>query len=174
MTTNPTPHINGLSIAATALLALASMAGPALAAEGESHEAGHHAIPHSWIAFSLGYALERKRTEDEEAGAIGVEYGYRFSEKWGVGAVVEALGTDTVRDASVVVPLSFHPYAGWRLFAGPGVEFGDKHNDWMLRFGGGYEFELGSRWTLAPEFVYDVIESGKRTYILGLAVGRGF
>lgn len=160
--------------AITALLALTLLTGPAVASESESHESGHHAIPHSWIAFSIGYALERKRAKDEEAGAIGVEYGYRFSEKWGVGAVVEALGSDTIRDASVVVPLSFHPYAGWRLFSGPGVEFGEKHNDWMLRIGGGYEFELGNRWTLAPEVVYDVIESGKRTYILGLALGRVF
>ena len=159
--------------AISALLVSALIAGPAIAAEVESHEGGH-AIPHSWVAVSLGYALERKRAEDEEAGAVGIEYGYRFSKKWGVGAVVEALGSDTVRDASLIIPLSFHPYAGWRFFTGPGVEFGEEHNDWMLRFGGGYEFELGNRWTLAPEVVYDVIESGKRTYIFGLAFGRGF
>jgi len=174
MIASPKLFVECQSVTATALLVLLSMAGSAVAAEGESHEGDHHAIPHSWIAFSIGYALERKRTEDEEASAIGVEYGYRFSEKWGVGAVAEALGSDTVRDASVVIPLSFHPYAGWRLFTGPGVEFGEEQNDWMLRFGGGYEFELGNRWTLAPEVVYDVIESGKRTYTFGLAFGRGF
>jgi len=145
-----------------------------VAAEAEHHENGQHAIPHSWVAVSLGYALERKREKDEEAGAIAFEYGYRFHEKWGIGGVVELLGQDTVRDVAVVVPLSFHPGAGWRLFSGPGREFTEKHDDWMFRFGAGYEFELGDRWTLAPEFIYDVIESGKRTYILGLAVGRSF
>ena len=71
-------------------------------------------------------------------------------------------------------PLSFHPCAGWRLSTDPGVEFGEEHNDWMLRSDGGYEFELGHRWTLAPGVVYDDIEYGKRTYIFGLAFGRGF
>ena len=159
--------------AISASLVSALIVGPAVAAEVESHE-DSHAIPHSWVAVSLGYALERKRAKDEEAGAVGIEYGYRFSKKWGVGAVIESLGSDTVRDASIVIPLSFHPYAGWRLFTGPGVEFGEEQNDWMLRFGGGYEFELVNRRTLAPEVVYDVVESGKRTYIFGLALGRSF
>jgi len=165
-----TLYIKFLGAAVAGLLMLQ---GIAVAAEAEPHEDGH-AIPHSWVAVSLGYALERKRAKDEEAGAVGIEYGYRFSKEWGIGAVVEALGSDTVRDASIVIPLSFHPYAGWRLFTGPGVEFGEKQNDWMLRFGGGYEFELVNRWTLAPEVVYDVVESGKRTYIFGLALGRSF
>jgi opacity protein-like surface antigen len=126
------------------------------------------------VAGVVGYAIERKREKDEETLAIGVEYGYRFSEKWGIGAVFETLGEDVIRDTALVAPVSFHPHAGWRLFAGPGIEFTDKHNDWMLRFGAGYEFELSDHWTLAPEFVYDVIESGKRTYILALALGYTF
>jgi hypothetical protein len=156
-----------------AFVLLALNAGSIAAEEGADHS-GHHVIPHHWVAGVVGYALERKREKDKETLAIGVEYGYRFSEKWGIGAVYETLGADVVRDTALVAPVSFHPHAGWRLFAGPGIEFTDKHDDWMLRFGAGYEFELSDHWTLAPEFVYDVIESGKRTYILALALGYAF
>ena len=156
------------------ILVVFSLSAGSLAAEESAEHSGHHAIPHHWVAGVAGYALERKREKDEETLAIGVEYGYRFSQKWGIGAVFETLGEDVVRDTALVAPVSFHPGAGWRLFAGPGVEFTDKHNDWMFRWGAGYEFELTDNWTLAPEFVYDVIESGKRTYVLALALGYAF
>jgi hypothetical protein len=153
------------------LIAVLLQPGSAFAA---GDDVGEHAIPHHWVAASAGYALERKRDKDKEAGVVGVEYGYRFAEHWGIGAVVEWVSSDTARDVAVAVPVSFHPHAGWRLFVGPGVEFAEEHNDWMLRAGVGYEFELSDRWTLAPEFAYDIIESGKRTYIFGLALGRSF
>lgn len=156
------------------VIAISSLSAGPLAAEESPEHSGQHAIPHHWVAGVVGYALERKREKDEETQAIGVEYGYRFSEKWGIGVVFETLGEDVVRDTALVAPVSLYPHAGWRLFAGPGVEFTDKYNDWMLRLGAGYEFELSDHWTLAPEFVYDVIESGKRTYIAGLALGYIF
>ena len=135
---------------------------------------GHADIPHSVIAVSLGYALERKRNKDEEAGAIGLEYEYRFSDHWGVGGVIEGLGKDVIRDVSVAGLVSYHPAGGWRLFGGPGYEFTEQKDEYLLRVGVGYEFSLGNHWTLAPEAVADFIEGGKRTYIFGLALGREF
>ena len=131
-------------------------------------------IPHSVIAVSVGYALERKRGKDEEAGAIGLEYAYRFAEHWAVGGVIEGLGADVIRDVSVAALISFHPAGHWRLFAGPGYEFTEQHDELLFRVGLGYEFSIGNHWILAPEAVVDLIESGKRTYILGLALGREF
>ena len=155
-------------------LVMLLQSGSVFAAGEEVHASGDHAIPHHWVAASIGYAIERKREKDQEAGVVGLEYGYRFAERWGIGAVIESVSSDTARDDAVAIPISFHPYAGWRLFLGPGVEFAEKGNEWMIRAGVGYEFELRDRWTLAPEFAYDIIESGKRTYILGLALGRSF
>ena len=155
-------------------LVMLLQSGSVFADGDKSHEIGEHAIPHHWVAGSVGYAVERKRDKDADAGVVGLEYGYRFAEHWGIGAVVEWVTSDTARDVAVAVPVSFHPHRGWRLFFGPGVEFAEEHNDWMLRAGVGYEFELGDSWTMAPEFAYDIIESGKRTYILGLALGRSF
>ena len=158
-------------MASTGLLTL-SLAMPASAEE--THGDDHHAIPHSVVSLTVGYALERKRTEDHETLAIGIEYEYRFSEKWGIGGVFETLGEDTIRDVSLVLPVSFHPGAGWRLFAGPGREFSSKDDHWLARFGVGYEFPLGHNWVLAPEAIADVIEGGKRTYIGGIAIGYVF
>ena len=72
------------------------------------------------------------------------------------------------------VPVSFHPGAGWRLFAGPGYEWAEKKNHWMLRTGFGYEFHLSGQWTLAPEFIVDWIDGGSVTLITGVGIGYQF
>ncbi len=170
------PVRSSISLFLVILLALLLTTGPAWAADsaGDQGGGGHAEIPHSVIAVSVGYALERKRGKDEEAGAIGLEYEYRFAEHWGVGGVIEGLGADVIRDVSVAALISFHPAGHWRLFAGPGYEFTEKDDELLFRIGVGYEFSLGDHWTLAPELVADFIEDGKRTYILGLALGREF
>jgi len=136
--------------------------------------AEQHALPHHHLSVMLGYVLERKREKDEEAGAIGLDYGYRFHENWSIGGFVEGVGTDLIRDVSVGVVANYHPAGGWALFAGPGYEFAEKHDEWLFRVGAGYDFTLQNKWTLGPKLVYDVISGGKRTYILGLALGREF
>lgn len=75
---------------------------------------------------------------------------------------------------SLAALVSFHPGGHWRLFAGPGYEFAENEDEFLIRIGVGYEFSVGDDWTLAPELVGDFLEGGKRTYILGLAVGREF
>ena len=169
------PVFASIYLLSLTLLALSLATGPASAADNSGNKGGGHTeIPHSILAVSVGYALERKRDKDEEAGAIGLEYEYRFAEHWGVGGVIEGLGDDVIRDVSVAALISFHPSGRWRLFAGPGYEFTDKKDEFLFRTGVGYEFSFGNHWTLAPEVIADFIESGKRTYIIGLALGREF
>ena len=165
-----------MRLLSVAPLVLLLVTGAALGADDASNERGevHAAIPHSILAVSVGYALERKRGKDEEAGAIGLEYAYRFAEHWSVGGVIEGLGDDVIRDVSIAALVSFHPAGGWRLFGGPGYEFTEKKDELLFRTGVGYEFSLGNHWTLAPEIIADFIEGGKRTYIFGLALGREF
>jgi len=153
-------------------LMLLVLAGP-VAAEG-GHGEGDVFEPHHHLSFMLGYALERKRFEDEEATAIGLDYGYRVHQNWSIGGFVERLSSETSRDASVGVVINFYPLPRWSLFTGPGYEFNEKHNSALFRVGTGYDFELPNRWTFGPKFIYDMIESGKRTYIIGVALGREF
>ena len=127
---------------------------------------------HHHLAFFAGLGVESKEGRKDEPGfAIGGEYELRFHEHWGVGGVFEALGQDTVRNILIVVPVSFHPGGHWRLIAGPGVEFTPKKDKFAFRLGVSYEIPLGGHWSLAPEFLVDLIEGGANTWIAGLAFG---
>ena len=138
------------------------------AAEGHTDHHPHH------IGLFVGYGTESKDDKEEEGFAIGVEYEWSFTERWGVGAVFEGLGQDTIRDYLLIVPVSYHPAKRWRLFAGPGVEFTEKKDKLAFRLGAGYKFELGGAWSLSPELLVDMIETGENTWVAGLALGYGF
>jgi len=138
-------------------------------------DTGHGDLPRHHVGLFVGAGVETKRTgEDESAFAIGGVYEYRFHEKWGIGAAVEGLGSDTIRDLVIAVPVSFHPSGGWRLFAGPGYEFTEKHNNPLLRVGVGYAFHLREHWSISPEIVGDFISGGAQTWLVGVALGYGF
>jgi hypothetical protein len=133
-------------------------------------------LPHHYLAAFGGWATEsRPNVPDENGFAIGLEYGYRFHKNWGVGGVVEGLGQDLIRNVTLVVPVSWHPTGGgWRLFAGPGVEFTDTKDKFLVRIGTGYEFHFGDHWSLAPEIMIDYVEKDTTIWVGGLAVGYQF
>lgn len=161
----------------TGILLVGFLASFGAAAEESHGDGGHgeeHNLPHHHVAALVGYALERKKTGDEDTLVVAFDYGYRYHEHWAVGAFFESLGDDTVRDVSIGLTLKYHPVNEWALFAGPGYEFGEKEDKFLVRFGTAYLFELRNRWTLGPEFNYDVLSSGDRVYILGLSLGREF
>jgi hypothetical protein len=138
-------------------------------------EEDHIGLPHHHVAVIVGGGVETESSQSDRAGfALGFSYEYRFHEKWGIGASVDAIGQNTMRDSAVAVPVSYHLTEQWRLFAGPGIEFTDHHNEFLLRFGVGYEFRLSGMWTLAPEVVADFVEGGKKLFIGGLALGYEF
>ena len=149
-------------------------------------------FPYHHLALFLGLGVEEKKDHDEDTFAVGMEYEYRFSERWGVGGAYETLGDDSIRNHLLVLPVSLHPGAGWRLFFGPGYEWYDdsqaskshdaagkegehKHKDkFLLRLGAGYEFGLGAHWSLAPELIIDALENGDTTWLAGVAIGYHF
>ena len=147
------------------LLSIVLSGSSALASDGKH---SHH------LAIFAGPGIEEKKDHDEDTYAVGVEYGYRFTEWFGAGIVYETLGKDTVRNEAVVLPLSVYPGKGWRIFAGPGYEWHDKKEKYLIRAGAGYEFELRERWSIGPEAYIDLIENGDRTWIVGLAFGFHF
>ena len=132
-------------------------------------------LPHHHLALFSGYAKETKPGRADANGfALGLEWEMRFHEKWGIGAVIEFLGQDTVRNVLVVVPFSFHPVGHWRLIFGPGMEFTPTKDKFAVRLGVGYEIPLGGHWSLAPEVFVDLIDSGENTWVGGLALGYEF
>jgi hypothetical protein len=138
-------------------------------------EAPASETPHHHLALFAGYANESKTGHDDHNGyALGLEYELRLHKHWGIGGVMEFLGQDTIRNALVVVPVSFRPIGGLRFIAGPGMEFSDTKDKWALRLGVGYGFHVSDHWTIAPEIFLDLVETGERTWVGGLALGYGF
>ena len=140
-----------------------------------NEEVNHHEYPHHHVALFVGGGFERDKDNHEENGtAVALIYEMQFSDRWGAGLAVEALSGDGTKRSSVLaVPVSYHPNENWRLFAGPGMEFGDEHDKFLARIGIAYEIPFHDRWSASPEFVVDFVEGGATTYILGIAIGFG-
>lgn len=140
-----------------------------------TEDTGHGKLPHHHLALFAGGGIETESGASDRAGfALGLVYEYRFHEKWGIGAAVDALGQNTLRDTAIAFPVSFHLTDRWRLFTGPGVEFTDHGDEFLIRMGVGYEIPLTGKWTVSPEFAADFVEGGRRLFIGGVALGYEF
>ena len=139
-------------------------------------EVADQELPRHHAALFVGAGFERDEKDHEEnVSAFGLEYEIQFSDKWGVGFDFEKVSTgEANRSWVAVVPISYHLSEKWRLFAGPGMESGEKDDRLLARFGVAYEIPFAERWTASPEFLLDFIEGGATTAIFGIAVGYGF
>lgn len=160
-------------IASAAILIMLGFACSTALADEES---GHHGLPHRHLAVIAGAGIEQDRNGHSEQGiALGIEFEYQFRERWGIGAELERLfGNGTHRSLVTVFPLSFHPNEHWRLFAGPGFESNETGDKYLTRLGFGYEISFHPLWSASPEVVVDFAEGGATTFVIGIAVGRGF
>ncbi len=130
--------------------------------------------PYHHLAGFVGLGAETKRDKLDENGFVGAMYELQFHKNWGIGGVLEGLGQNTVRDVIVVVPVTIHPGGKWKVFAGPGVEFLEKKEKFLFRFGGAYKFPIGGHWSLAPEVFTDFVDGGAITIVGGVAIGYKF
>ena len=107
--------------------------------------------------------------DDGTSFSTGLAYERRLNEKVGIGGLVEYTEG---REWVLAVPVNFHPTESWKLFLAPGLEREDGENEFMVRLGSSYEFEMGS-WTLAPELSFDFVDGDVKT-VFGLNFGIGF
>lgn len=126
-------------------------------------------------------------TETEESATgigVGLEYQRHLSSRWSLGIeAIEISTTEVSRGFLVVVPVYLNPVGGLGLKAGPGIEGSKEEAEdggesesstrFAMRFGAGWEFELGKRFTLTPEVNMDVI-GGSLTWVYGLSFGVEF
>ena len=82
-----------------------------------------------------------------------MSYEYRLNQLFGIGGIVE-YASGVLREWVLAVPLFLHPYKGWRFLVAPGVEIPDNEgdNEFLFRVGAAYEFEIGEKWAITPEF----------------------
>jgi hypothetical protein len=179
-----------------ALLSLGSFGARAMAQEhGEEHgpEAGvaehaeHEFHRHHFSVFlgvtagevekeaEAGVASEGGAVivEDETAFTLGLDYEYRLSRRWGVGALAEWAGKDA-RFWVVGIPAAvLHPKGGLKLYLVPGFEKSNEHDaEFLVRLGAMYDFEVG-RFTIAPAFNVDFVDD-EEVLVYGVNIGRGF
>ena len=161
-----------MRLAALTFAAIASgafsmaIAAPARAQQeaGGEAEGPHH--------LSLVIAATDIREEDETAFTLGIDYEYRVSELLGLGFVAEhAFGE--VDSTTLIAAADVHLWQGFAIQLGPGVEFAEGEAFLMGRIGTIYEVELGSGFTIAPQFHYD-FSDGEDAVVFGAAFGRAF
>ncbi|MBW1790359.1 MAG: hypothetical protein JRK53_27755 [Deltaproteobacteria bacterium] len=113
--------------------------------------------------------------EDGENGfSIGFTYEYRLNELFGIGGLIEYAGKD-FREWVLAAPFFLHPYEGWRFLVAPGIDIEDEDgdNNFLLRAGAAYEFEITERWSITPEFNVDFVD-GDEVFVYGFSFGYGF
>lgn len=133
--------------------------------------------PHSVVGVFLG------ATDPEEYSTeftYGLEYGYRITPKFGVGAVYEKTddGHDGAGTSVVLGSLYYSPVPGWRLGAGVGSEKVDghhgksSHSETLYRAGVAYHFHVGGI-GLSPVVNVDFVD-GDHAFVYGLAISKAF
>lgn len=111
--------------------------------------------------------------DSEENGAtIGIDYEYRVNDILGVGLIVEH-ASSVIYAETILAVADIHTPSGIIVQVGPGIEFGNHHDRFLLRIGGLYEFEFDS-WTLSPQLHFDMAENAEDSLVFGFAFGKAF
>jgi hypothetical protein len=169
--------------------------------QGHPDHQGHaaHGYHPNEIALFLGGTYESE--EEESFFTIGGEYQRLFTPRAGISAAFEHIHDV---DALIVVgTFTYRPFASLKLTAGPGLELKSRrpgehggeeepggHTDsssteagegndslFLWRFGVGYVFELGERFSLTPGVSIDLVrEEGHwvSALVFGATFGVGF
>ena len=118
--------------------------------------------------------LGNTHDDGENGFSIGFTYEYRLNELFGIGGLIEYAGND-FREWILAAPFILHPYEGWRFLVAPGIDIEDEdgNNNFLLRVGSAYEFEIAERWSITPEFNVDFVD-GDEVFVYGFSFGYGF
>ncbi len=123
-------------------------------------------------ADRVGALDELGERKDENVGAVGASYEYRFNKLFGLGGFVEYSG-GSVDAWSFGVPLYIRPIEEVRLEVAPGFEREEGKTDFLFRVGGAYEFEIAENMALGPELFLDFVDRHVNG-IYGLGFGVHF
>lgn len=134
--------------------------------EEESSHERHH------VDLFLGAVSRFEGGEKDHGMALGLEYEYSLSQRWGIGGLIEGVTAGHGRQLAMVAPLTWHPWRGLKLSLGPGMEFVEGEAEFLGRASIGYEFRWG-RWELIPEISGDFGREAQ-SLVYGLGIGLGF
>ena len=125
--------------------------------------------PHVLEFFAGNNSAEREG-ERENAFSVGGQYRYQFSETVGLGLLAE-YARDPLDSWVVGIPVVFgFGGTGWQFTAMPGLEFEGDEQEFLMRAGVGYEFEMRGGYTLKPEINIDWVD-GETSIVAGISIG---
>jgi hypothetical protein len=163
-----------------------------IAQEHDNHKSIEHEFKHHRVAIIIGHGHVFGAEETNSGQSIatmptwGIDYSYWINPKFGVGlkSDIEIMDyvvtidehTEVERSNPVIISTVFlyNPAKGWTFLAGPGIEFEENHNFFVVRAGMGYEFELPGHWDFAPEIVFDLKDGQIGSFTWGIGVGKRF
>jgi len=175
-----------ITLALVAVFMLCGLADATAAEEAgqpESEEFQRHRL-----GLFPGYTYIHEAAEDagQEEGVwvftLGLDYVYRFREKWSAGLSVDVefgeylvIEEELNRENAVVLCglVIYEVLPRWAVFGGGGVEFEQHKNLAVLRLGTEYEFSLGGGWSAIPVFYTD-IKQEFNSYAVALGFVRWF
>jgi hypothetical protein len=107
----------------------------------------------------------------------GIEYEYKFTSTWGLGAIYEKTDDAHYGDGVTVkiVELFYHPTQSIRVGIGAGEEKiggAHPHTENLYRLSANYEYHIGD-YGIEPTVAIDFID-GEQAYVLGIALVRPF
>lgn len=105
---------------------------------------------------------------DATAFTIGLDYQYRLSRVFGVGAILDHAAGDI--SSTLVAPALFLHLKQLSFTVAPAAEFSDDGTAFVFRVGAEYEFEI-SKFTISPAIFYDTERGGEPALVYGLSFG---
>jgi hypothetical protein len=143
------------------LLSLSSFANKSFASGDEQ--------PKHILGGFIGTSMEERRDENF---TFAIEYEYKFSPKWGLGAMVEHASGDL--DFNIVaLPIAYR-HRHWKFSIAPGIEKSKHHgSEHLIRLGVEHTFLLDKHWEVSPKVNVDFVD-GHKVLVLGLIISKAF
>jgi hypothetical protein len=153
------------------LLALLAAATPA---DGKEADAG---ADRDWAAKGrndMAVFLGATAVRGDLGESVGLDYEYRVTRRFGVGAALEYTGA-AFRELLYAVSFDWHPWREMKLYLAPGgqTDVTEGTAAWVVRFGIEYGFDVGRGLEIAPALSIDHL-SDETAVVIGVGLGRSF
>jgi hypothetical protein len=154
------------------LLAVLLTAAIPAAAQESSTESGtpEESVRRNSIGLFMGATLE---ADEEGAFTIGLDYERRLGAVFGIGVLADK-PFGGARSSLLLGGLFWHPVRQVRLDVAPGIEINQgESEEFVLRLGADYDFEIRERWSIAPNVNLDFVD-GRTVWVIGAELGYSF
>lgn len=162
--------------------------------EATSHESSEpHSFHHGRNFFMVEYAythiaeaVDHNNVMEKEGhwvSSFGLDYFRLVSERWRIGLKLDyELGHYIIpkknnlkrENVFIVTPVAgFTILPKWSMYAGPGVEFEESKNLFIMKVGTDYAIELGKGWEI-PIGAFVDFKEGYNTYAFTAGLGKFF